>query len=220
MTIKNRYPLPRIDDVFDKLQCSQFFTSLDAASGFHQVLLQESDCPKTAFRTPLGHYQFKVLPFGLTNAPATFQAAMNKVFAPNKYDAYGNIDPLAELSDFVVVFIDDILIFSKSAEEHLEHVRRVMQVLRDNKILIKASKCSWGQEELPYLGHIVSKDGIKVDPKKIQAVADWPEPQTLTELQQFLGLTNFFRKYIQGYANITVPLTGSTNLAELMLQIL
>ncbi len=198
MTVKNRYPLPRIDDLFDKLQGSQFFTSLDAASGFHQILLQESDRPKTAFRTPFGHYQFCVLPFGLTNAPATFQAAMNKVFNPNKYEADGTINPLSELSDFVLVFIDDILIFSKSAEEHLKHVRKVMQVLREHTILIKASKCTWGQEELPYLGHIVSKDGIKVDPKKVQAVSDWPEPQNLTELQQFLGLTNFFRKYVQG----------------------
>ncbi len=208
MIIKSQYPLPRIDDLFDKLQGSKFFTSLDAASAFHQILLQESDRPKTAFRTPFEHYQFWVLPFGLTNAPATFQAAMNKVFAPNKYDVDGSVNPLSELSDYVLMFIDDILIFSKSAEEHLEHVRKVMQVLREHKILIKASKCTWGQEELPYLGHIVSKDGIKVDPKKIQAVADWPEPQNLTELQQFLGLTNFFRKYIQGYSNLAMPLTA------------
>ncbi len=168
LTIKNRFPLPRIDDLFDKLQGSQYFTSLDAASGFHQILLQESDRPKTAFRTPFGHYQFRVLPFGLTNAPATFQAVMNRVFEHPKFLANGKVNPLAAISDFVLVFIDDILIFSKTAEEHVEHVKIVMDVLRQNSILIKMSKCSWGQTELPYLGHIVSKDGIKVDPKRLK----------------------------------------------------
>ena len=114
LTVKNRFPLPRIDDLFDKLQGSQYFTSLDAASGFHQILLQESDRPKTAFRTPFGHYQFRVLPFGLTNAPATFQAVMNRVFEHPKFLADGSINPLSAMSDFVLVFIDDILIFSKS----------------------------------------------------------------------------------------------------------
>ncbi len=207
LTIKNRFPLPRIDDLFDKLHGSQYFTSLDAASGFHQILLQESDRPKTAFRTPFGHYQFRVLPFGLTNAPATFQAVMNRVFEHPKFLANGKVNPLAAISDFVLVFIDDILIFTKTAEEHVEHVKIFMDVLRQNSILIKVSKCSWGQTELPYLGHIVSKDGIKVDPKKIEAVASWPEPTNLNEIQQFLGLTNFFRKYIQDYTNLTMPLT-------------
>ena len=130
LTIKNRYPLPRIDDLFDKLQGSQYSTSLDAASGCHQILLQESDRPKTAFRTPFGHYQFRMLPFGLTNAPATFQAVMNRVFDHPKFLANGKVNPLSALSDYVLVFIDDILIFSKSAEEHVEHVKTVMEVLR------------------------------------------------------------------------------------------
>ena len=205
LTVKNRYPLPRIDDLFDKLQGSQYFTSLDAASGFHQILLQESDRPKTAFRTPYGHYQFRVLPFGLTNAPATFQAVMNKIFDHPKFLANGEINPLAALADYVLVFTDDILTFSKTAEEHAEHVKSVLTVLRQQSILIKESKCTWGQTELPYLGHIVSKDGIKVDPNKVQAVADWPQPTNLNEIQQFLGLVNFFRKYIQGYTNLCMP---------------
>ena len=196
LTDKNQYPLPRIDDLFGKLQRSQYFTSLNAASDFHWILLQESDRPQTAFQTPFGHYQFRVLPFGLTNAPATFQAVMNQVFEQPKYLADGSINPLSAMSDFVLVFIDDILIFSKSAEEHVEHVKTVMSVLRRQSILIKMSKCAWGKTELPYLGHIVSKDGIKVNPKKIQSVADWPEPSSLNEVQQFHGLTNFFRKYI------------------------
>ena len=112
------------------------------------------------------------------------------------------------MSDFVLVFIDDILVFSKSAEEHVEHVKTIMSVLRKQSILIKMSKCAWGKTELPYLGHIVSKHGIKVDPKKIQSVADWPEPSNLNEVQQFLGLANFFCRYIQGYSNLTAPLTA------------
>ncbi len=137
LTIKNRFPLPRIENLFDKLQGSQYFTSLDAASGFHQILLQESDRPKTAFRTPFGHYQFRVLPFGLTNAPATFQSVMNRVFEHPKFLVDGKVNPLTAISDFVLVFIDDILIFSKTAQEHIEHVRIVMDVLRQNSILIK-----------------------------------------------------------------------------------
>jgi len=208
LTVKNRYPLPRIDDLFDQLQGSQYLTSLETASGFHQILLQEFDRPKTAFRTPYGHYQFRVLPFGLTNAPATFQAVMNKIFDHPKLLANGEINPLSALSDYVLVFIDDILIFSKTAEEHAQHVKSVLTVLRQQRILIKESKCTWGQTELPYLGHIVSKDGIKIDPKKVQAVADWPQPTNLNEIQQFLGLVNFFRKYIQGYTNLCMPLTA------------
>ena len=208
LNITNRYPpLPRIDDLYDKLQGSQYFTSLDAASGFHQILLKESDRPKTAFRTPFGHYQFRVLPFGLINAPATFRTVMNKVFSPPTFNADGSLNNEADLADFVLVFIDDILIFSKTAADHIRHIRAVLSVLRREQLLIKMSKCVWGQTELPYLGHIVSKDGIKTDPKKVQSVVDWPQPNNVTEIQQFLGMTNYFNKYLQGYANQSVPLT-------------
>ena len=161
LTVTNRYPLPRIDDLFDKLQGSQYFTGLDAASGFHQILLQESDRPKTAFRTPFGHYQFRprVLPFGLTNAAATFQAVMDRVFEHPKFLADGSINPLSAMSEFVLVFIYDITDFSKFAEEHIEHVKTVMSVIRQQSILIKMSQCACGHTELPYLGHSVSKDG-------------------------------------------------------------
>ena len=146
-----------------------------------------SDRPKTAFKTPFGHYQFRVLPFGLANAPATFQAVMNRVFEHPKFLADGSINPLSAMSDFVLVFTDDILICCKSAEELIKHVKTVMSVLRQQSILIKMSKYAWGQTELPNLGHIVSKDGVKVDPKKIQAVADWPEP-TNRKYSNFLAL--------------------------------
>ena len=204
VTVKNRYPLPRIDD---KLFGAKYFSCLDAASGFHQILLKEADKPKTAFRTPFGHYQFKVLPFGLTNAPATFQTVMNNLFNPPKFCADGSLNPKHKLSEFSCVFIDDILVFSKTAAEHKQHLRAVLSELRDHRLLIKASKCVWGQTELPYLGHIIGKDGVKPDPKKVQSVVDWPRPTCLRKVLQFLGLTNFFIKYIHGYANLTRPLT-------------
>ena len=206
ITVKNRYPLPRIDDLFDKLFGAKYFSCLDAATGFHQILLKDADKPKTAFRTPFGHYQFRVLPFGLTNAPSTFQAVMNNLFNPPKFRADGSLNPKHKLSEFAVVFIDDILVFSSTAAEHKLHLQAVLSELREHKVLIKASKCVWGQTELPYLGHIISKDG-KPDPKKVQSVVDWPQPTCLREGLQFLGLTNFFIKYIQGYANLTKPLT-------------
>ena len=129
------------------------------------------------------------------------------VFEHPKFLADGKVNPLAATADFAQVFIDDILAFSKIAEEHVGHVNIVIDALHQDSLLIRMSKCSWGQTELPYLGHIVSKDGIKVDPKMIEAVASWPEPTNLNEIQQFLAVTNFFRKYIQGYTNSTMPLT-------------
>jgi len=166
ITVKSRYPLPRIDDLFDKLFGAQYFSCLDAASGFHQILLKDEDKPKTAFRTPFGHYQFRVLPFGLTNAPATFQAVMNNLFNPPKFNADGSLNPRHELSDFAIVFIDDILIFSKIADDHKRHIETVLSELRKHQLLLKPSKCVWAQTELPYLGHIIGRDGIKPDPKK------------------------------------------------------
>ena len=210
LTVKNRYPLPRIDDLFDKLHGAQYFTSLDAASGFHQILLKPNNRPKTAFRTPFGHYQFKVLPFGLTNAPATFQTVMNRLFDQAHFDAHGTAHAGEMLSDYVLVFVDDILIFSKSAEDHQRHLRTVFELLRKEKLQIKPSKCVWGQTELPYLGFIVGREGIKPDPKKVEAVTTWPTPTSVKDIQQFLGLTNFFRKFILGYANLAAPLTELT----------
>ena len=218
LTVKNRYPLPRVDDLFDKLHGAQYCSSLIAASGFHQILLRPEDRPKTAFRTPFGHYQLKVLPFGLTNAPATFQSVMKKLFdtplfktdGTKLFKADGTKQTGPVLSDFVLLFIDDILVFSKTAAEHKEHLRIVFDLLRKEKLQIKPSKCVWGQTELPYLGFIVGRDGVKPDPKKVEAVKSWPTPTTVKEIQQFLGLTNFFRKFILGYAELTSPLTELT----------
>lgn len=194
----------------DQLHGAKYFSSLDAASGYHQILLRETDRPKTAFRTPFGHYQFKVLPFGLTNAPATIQAVMNELFRPPRYLPDGRLNPNADLHEFVLVFMDDILIFSKTQEEHILHLKRVFEILRNEKLKIKKSKCRFGKTELPYLGHIVGQCGVKPDPEKIRSVTEWPMPTELRHIQQFLGLTNYFRKFIKGYATTAAPLNKLT----------
>ncbi len=155
MTIKNRFPLPRIDDLFDQLQGAQVFSSMDLQSAYYQVRLKPEDVPKTLFTTPRGLYEYTVLCFGLTNAPSTFQAVMN--------------DVLKEvIGKFVLVYLDDIVIYSKNAEEHVEHIRIVLEVLRK----LKLSKCSFMQSELKFLGHTVGAQGLQVDPKKVAIVQD------------------------------------------------
>jgi len=194
LTIPDRYPLPRIDDLLDKLHGAQWFTSLDLLSGYHQVALKPEDIPKTAFRVPFGHYEFLVLPFGLTNAPATFQRMMNQVFH----------DFIAE--GWVIVYLDDVLIFSKNEEEHKEHLRRVFQRLQEHKLYVKITKCSFCQPQLKYLGFVVGKDGLKTDMDKVSTIVDWPRPTNVTEVRQFLGLCNFFRRFVQGYSSLVAPL--------------
>ena len=198
LTRKDKYPLPRIDDLLDKLQGSKFFTSFDLLSGYHQVRLHESDVPKTAFRTPLGSFEFLVLPFGLTNAPSTFQRLMNSVFH----------DFIRE--GFVVVYLDDLLVYSKSREQHLEHLTRILTRLREEKLYAKLSKCEFFADELRYLGHVVGRDGIKVDPAKVRTIVDWPTPTGSTHVRQFLGLANYFRKFVPGYSTLAAPLTRLT----------
>ena len=197
MTMKNKAPLPRVDDLFDKLGGCNYFSSLDLQSGYHQIRIPDADVHKTAFNSPLGHFQWRVLTFGLTNAPATFQAEMNKIFSK-------------QLNKFVLVYLDDILIYSKTLEDHLKHMRIALQVLRDAKLYAKLSKCEFCLPEVAFLGHLVGKDGIKVDPKKIKAVMNYPRPRTVTEVRSFLGLCNYFRKYVRGYSHIAHPLTELT----------
>ncbi|WVZ76989.1 hypothetical protein U9M48_024894 [Paspalum notatum var. saurae] len=166
VTIKNKYPLPRIDDLFDQLQGACVFSKIDLRSGYHQMKICPSDIPKTAFITRFGLYEYTVMSFGLTNAPAYFMNLMNKVF-------------MEYLDKFVVVFIDDILIYSKTEEEHEEHLRLVLQKLRDHKLYAKLSKCEFWLDQVPFLGHIVSKGGIMVDPNKISSVMDWKVPEVV-----------------------------------------
>ncbi|KAI3762288.1 hypothetical protein L1987_52713 [Smallanthus sonchifolius] len=165
LTIKNRYPLPRIDDLFDQLQGSTCFSKIDLRSGYHQLRVQEEDIPKTAFRTRYGHYEFMVMPFGLTNAPVVFMDLMNRVCKPY-------------LDKFVIVFIDDILIYSKTKADHEKHLRLVLDLLRKEQLYAKFSKCEFWLKEVQFLGHIVNEKGIHVDPAKIEAVKNWNAPKT------------------------------------------
>ena len=194
ITIKNRYPMPRVDDLFDRLQGAKYFSSLDLLSGYHQIKIKESDIPKTAFNTHMGHYEFLVLPFGLTNAPATFQNLMNEIIP-------------AELHHFCLVYLDDILIFSKTEDDHEKHLRLVLDILRKHKLIARLCKCAFYKESIKWLGHIISENGVAVDTRKTQAVQDWPTPTSIKELQQFLGLANYFRKFMQGYSKLVAPLT-------------
>ncbi len=199
MTIKNKWPLPRIDDLLDSLARARVFSALDLAQGYHQIRIKEEDVPKTAFCTPLGLYEYKVLSFGLSNAPATFSRVMSEVFAEEIRDG------------FVIVYLDDILVFSKTPEEHLQHVERVLAKLRQHKFYAKRSKCAFNQSEIKYLGFIVGNGELKTDPAKVAAVADWPVPKTKEELRSFLGMANYFRRFMDHYGAIAAPLNRLVN---------
>jgi len=197
VTIKNRYPLPRIDDLLDQLRGAVIFSKIDLRSGYHQIRVREEDIPKTAFRTRYGHYEYTVMSFGLTNAPAVFMDYMNRIFHPY-------------LDKFVVVFIDDILIYSKSEREHEEHLRMVLEILRSKELYAKLSKCEFWKKEVKFLGHVVSQGGVSVDPGKIEAVVKWERPTTVTEIRSFLGLAGYYRRFIQGFSQLALPLTKLT----------
>ena len=196
-TIKNRYPLPKIDELLDQLAGARVFTKIDLRSGYHQIRVVPEDIHKTAFRTRYGHYEFTVVPFGLCNAPATFMRLMNSIMHPY-------------LDKFVVVFLDDILIYSKDLKEHEDHLRLVLKQLRKHQLYGKVSKCEFFKKQLEYLGHDVSSEGIKVSPAKIEAIKTWPTPQTVRQVRSFVGLANFYRKFIKGFSEIAKPLTELT----------
>ncbi|GJX93872.1 putative reverse transcriptase domain-containing protein [Tanacetum coccineum] len=197
LTIKNHYPLPKIDDLFDQLQGSSVYSKIDLRSGYHQLRVRDEDIPKTAFRIRYGHYEFQVMPFGLTNAPAVFMDLMNRVCKPY-------------LDKFVIVFIDDILIYSRNKEEHANHLRIILELLKKEKLYAKFSKCDFWIRIVQFLGHLIDSQGLHVDPAKIEAVKNWTSPTTPTEIRQFLGLVGYYRRFIKDFSKIAKSLTELT----------
>ena len=197
VTIKNKYPLPRINDLFDQLNGAKVFSRLDLASGFHQMKVEETSVKYTAFNTRYGLYEFLVMPFGLTNAPSYFVDLMNRIFRDY-------------LDKFVLIFIDDILIYSKTVEEHEKHLHMVLSRLREHHLKAKFSKCSFWEKEIKFLGHIITKEGIAVDPSKVLAIQTWRKPRSVTEVRSFMGMAGYYRRFIRDFAKKSTPLTQLT----------
>lgn len=194
ITIPYRFLIPRIDDMIDLLSGSIIFTKLDLRSGYHQIRIRGGDEWKTAFKTREGLYEWLVMPFGLSNAPSTFVRLMNQVLQPF-------------LSKFVIVYFDDILIFSRSEPEHLQHLSQVFQVLADNSLYVNLKKCTFMASSVTFLGYVISTDGIHVDPSKVQAIEDWPVPTSIRDVRSFHGLSSFYRRFVKNFSSISAPLT-------------
>jgi hypothetical protein len=194
ITIKNKYPLPRINILFDQLVGAQVFSKIDLRSGYHQIKIREEDIPKMAFSTRYGLYEYLVMSFGLTNAPAHFMYLMNSVFMP-------------ELDKFVVVFIDNILVYSKSTEDHEEHLRVMLQRLWDHQLYAKFSKCEFWIDEVPFLGRVISSEGIAVDPSKVRDILDWEPSKSVHQVRSFIGLAGYYRRFILNFSKISKPIT-------------
>jgi hypothetical protein len=195
VTVKNRYPLPQIDDLFDRLSRIKFFNRIDLRSRYYQIRIVEGDEEKTVCRTRYGSYEFLVMPFGLTNAPATFCIVMNDIFRE-------------WFDDFMVVYIGDILVYNDSMEEHVEHLQKVFQRLRENKLYAKFEKCEFGVVEVDFLGHRITQEGLKMDDHKVKAILDWEPPRFVRTLRSFLGLASYYHKFIKNFAKIATPLTN------------
>jgi hypothetical protein len=196
VTIKNKYPLPKLEDLFEQLNGSQVFSKIDVRTRYHQLKIRTTDIPKTAFTTRYGLYEYTVMYFGLTNAPAYFMNLMNMVF-------------MEFLDKFVIVFINDILIYFKSEEEHATHLKLVLVTLREYQLYAKFSKCKFWLKEVGFLVHVLSAGGVSIDPKKIQSVMDWESPTTQIEVRSFLGLAGYYRKFVEGFSSIARPMTQS-----------
>src|ERR1051325_3891565 len=197
VTVWNQYPLPRIDDLLDQLKEASVFLKIDLRSGYHQLRVRDADIPETGFRTRYGHYEFLVMPFGLTNAPAVFMDLMNRIFHPY-------------LDQFVLVFIDDILIYSPNSATHEEHLHTVLQRSQEKQLFAKFSKCAFWLKQMAFLGHIISAEGVRVDPQKVEAILSWERPTTVTEVRSFLGLAGYYRRFVEGFSKLALPLSKLT----------
>ena len=194
MTVKNKYPLPKVDDLFDQLKGASIFSNIDLRSGYHQLRIKDVDVHKTTFRTRYGHYEFLVMSFGLTNAPAAFIDLMNHVFQPY-------------VNQFVVLFLDDILVYSKDREDHDTHIRVVLETLKNEHLDAKLSKCEFWLRKVSFLGHIISEEEIQVDPKKIEVIIEWKPPRNITEVLSSLGLASYYRRFVKGFSMTAGPMT-------------
>ena len=194
ITVKYRFPIPRLDDMLDMMAGATIFSKIDLKSGYHQIRIRPGDEWKTAFKTKDGLYEWLVMPFGLSNAPSTFMRVMTQVLRPF-------------MGKFVVVYFDDILIYSKSKDQHLTHLEQVCTALRKESLYANLKKCSFFTDKVIFLGFVVSSEGVSADPQKIKAIVDWPEPKTIHEVRSFHGLATFYRRFIRGFSTIMAPIT-------------
>lgn len=197
LTIKNRYPIPLINETLDRLSKARFFTTLDVIAAFNRVRMKEEDIEKTAFNTRYGQFEYLVMPFGLCNAPGTFQSLINE--AIREY-----------LDDFSTAYLDDILCYSQTREEHVQHVRKILQRMRDFKLQLDIRKCRFIAIEVKYLGMYISTEGLRMDPIKVEAITEWQAPTCVRDVQSFLGFANFYRRFVQGFSKLAAPLTNLT----------
>ena len=194
MAVKNKYSLPRIDDLFDQLKGTSVFSNINLRSGYHQLRIKDTNVHKTAFRTRYGHYEFLVMPFRLTNSPVAFMDLMNRAFR-------------SYVDHFFMVFRDEILVYSKDQENHDTHLRVVLETLRKERLYAKLSKCELWLREVSFLGHIVSEEGIQVDPKKVEVIIEWKPSRNVIEVHSFLGFTSYYRRFIKGFSMTAAPMT-------------
>ena len=199
ITVKYHFPIPRLQDLFDMMAGSVVFSKIDLRSGYHQVRIRPGDEWKTAFKIKDGLYEWRVMPFGLSNAPSTFQRLMNEVVRPF-------------IDKFVVVYFDDILIYSRSREDHLHHLREVCDALRREKLYAHPKKCYFFTTEVSFLGFIVSALGVSADPEKVRAITSWPRPSTIHDIRSFIGLATFYRRFVQNFSSVTAPITDCLTL--------